>query len=86
MMNNFNLLVSTSSLNENNAKAELWFTLLMCGDKYSIISNLEFQGLLIASTKLDNREVINTINQILNQNPAFLQYILKIIPIDFVCG
>ena len=57
----------------------------MCGDEYPIISKLDFQGLLIAFTKLENKDVIQKINEILIDNPKFFQYILKILPIDYVC-
>lgn len=57
----------------------------MCGDEYPIISRLDFQGLLIALTKIESREVILSIKKILTENPDFFQYILKIIPIDYVC-
>ncbi|MFX1314134.1 MAG: THUMP domain-containing protein [Promethearchaeota archaeon] len=84
-MNNFNLLVSTSRFNEENAKAEIWFTLLNCGDRYSIISNLDFSGLIAVVTTLNHRNVISKIKRILIKDPNFFQYILKIIPIDYVC-
>lgn len=84
-MNNFNLLISTSRYNEDNAKAEIWFTLLICGDPYSIISSLDFQGLISATTTLNHKNVISDIKQIISKDPDFFQYILKIIPIDFVC-
>lgn len=57
----------------------------MCGDEYPIISKLDFQGLLIAFTKIENKDVIQKINEILRDNQNFFQYILKIIPIDYVC-
>ncbi|MFX0187508.1 MAG: THUMP domain-containing protein [Candidatus Hodarchaeota archaeon] len=78
-------MVSSSRFNEKNAKAELWFILLMCGDKYPIISDLEFSGLITALTNLDAKKVIQKIKKILIKDPQFIQYILKIIPIDFVC-
>jgi tRNA acetyltransferase TAN1 len=84
-LNNFNLLVSTSRFNEDNAKAEIWFTLLNCGDRYSIISNLDFSGLIVVVTTLNHRNVISKIKRILIKDPNFFQYILKIIPIDYVC-
>ena len=84
-MKNFNLLISTSRFNETNAKAELWFTLLICGDKYPIISNLEFPGLISALSSIDNRLIIRKVKEILHNNPNFFQFILKIIPIDFIC-
>jgi len=79
-------LVSTSRFNETNAKAELWFTLLICGEKYPIISNLEFSGLITAFTNLNVKDIISKIKNILNKNPHFFQYILKIIPINYVCA
>ncbi|MHA1292027.1 MAG: THUMP domain-containing protein [Promethearchaeota archaeon] len=84
-MKNFNLLISTSRFNEENAKAELWFTLLICGDQYPIISKLEFLGLINAFTNLNKRDVIKKIKEILIKDPYFFQYILKIVPIDIVC-
>jgi len=84
-LNNFNLLVSTSRFNEGNAKAEIWFTLLMCGDKYPIISGIKYPGLITAATNIDCKEVILKIKKILEKNSNFFQSILKIIPIDYVC-
>ncbi|MFX1504075.1 MAG: THUMP domain-containing protein [Promethearchaeota archaeon] len=84
-MKNFNLLVSTSRYNETNAKSELWFTLLMCGDTYPIISGIQFPGLIIALTNLNPKKVISKIKKVQKRCPKFFQYILKIIPIDFIC-
>ncbi|MFX0031612.1 MAG: THUMP domain-containing protein [Candidatus Hodarchaeota archaeon] len=84
-MNNFNLLVSTSRYNEDNARAEMWFILLMCGDHYSIFSSLDFQGLIAVATTLNHRKVVSKIKKLMNQNANFFQYILKIVPIDYVC-
>ncbi len=85
IINNFNLLISTSRFNEENAKAELWFTLLICGIKYPIISDLNYSGLLSAFINQDIRNIIAKIKKILVDDPIFFQYILKIVPIDFVC-
>jgi tRNA acetyltransferase TAN1 len=82
---NFNLLISTSRFNETNANAELWFTLLICGDIYPIISKLPFPGLISALTNIESKKVISTIRKTLESDPHFFQYILKIVPIDFVC-
>ena len=82
---NFNLLISTSRYNEANASTELWFTLLICGDTYPIISSLTFPGLLTALTEIDAKTFIRTVRKILKDDPQFFQYILKIVPIDFVC-
>jgi tRNA acetyltransferase TAN1 len=84
-MKNFNLLVSTSRFNEINAKAELWFLLLINGDHYPIISNLKFLGLITAMTSIKARIIITAIKDLLGKDPDFFQYILKIVPIDLVC-
>ena len=84
-MSNFNLLVSTSRFNEMNAKAEIWFTLLMCGDKYPIILGSNYPGLITATTNINNKEVMLKIKKILEKDSDFFQFILKIVPIDYVC-
>ena len=84
-MNNFNLLISTSRFNEVNAKAEIWFTLLMCGDKYPIILGIKYPGLITAATNVDTKEVMRKIKKILEKDSNFFQFILKIAPIDYVC-
>ncbi len=84
-MKNFNLLASTSRFNEKNATAELWFTLLMCGDAYPIISGIQFPGLITALTYLNPKIVISKIKEILEDHPRFFTFISKIVPIDFTC-
>lgn len=85
LINNFNLLVSTSIYNERNASAELWFTLLMCGDAYPIILNTQYPGLIKVLTNLNAKNVILQIKTILDENPRFYNFILKILPIDYTC-
>ena len=84
-MNNFNLLISTSRFNEVNAKAEIWFTLLICGDKYPIILGIKYPGLITATTNIDNKDFIFKVKKILEVDRDFFQFILKITPIDYVC-
>jgi tRNA acetyltransferase TAN1 len=84
-MKNFNLLVSTSRFNEINASAELWFSLLTCGDKYPIINNLSVSGLISALTNLNAKEVIHKLRKTVKEDPHFFRFILKIVPIDYLC-
>ncbi|MFX1514177.1 MAG: THUMP domain-containing protein, partial [Promethearchaeota archaeon] len=84
-MKNFNLLISTSRFNETNASTEMWFTLLICGDNYPIISKLTFPGLISVLTNIDAKKAIRKIQQILRKDPHYFQFVLKIIPIDFIC-
>jgi tRNA acetyltransferase TAN1 len=57
----------------------------MCGINYPIISNLSYSGLLTAFINKDKRRIISKIKKILDEDPTFFQYILKIVPIDYVC-
>ena len=82
---NFNLLVTTSRFNEENASAELWFILLTCGDPYPIISSTQYPGVITALTEINPRDVIQELRKLIEIDPEFLQYILKVVPIDFVC-
>ncbi|MFO8017175.1 MAG: THUMP domain-containing protein [Promethearchaeia archaeon] len=84
-MNNFNFLVSTSRYNEANCKAELWFILLMYGDKYPLISDFKFPGLITGYSVLDCHVVVRKLHNLLEEDPDFFQYILKVVPIDYVC-
>jgi tRNA acetyltransferase TAN1 len=63
----------------------MWFTLLICGDNYPIISKLTFPGLISVLTNINAKKVIKKIRLILKKDPHFFQFILKIIPIDFIC-
>ena len=65
--------------------SELWFTLLMCDDSYPIISRIQFPGLISAFTNVNPREVISKIKTIQDKNSDYFQFILKIVPIDFIC-
>ena len=84
-MKNFNLLVSAPRFNETDAKAELWFVLLICGEKYPVISNIEYQGLITAFTNLPEIDIIKKIKEILEKDPYIFTYVLKIVPIQFIC-
>ena len=79
-------MISAPRYNETNAKAELWFALLICGDKYPIISDLEFQGLITALTNQNEYIIVEEFKKILEKDPFFFNYILKIVPVQFVCG
>ncbi|UCD01314.1 MAG: THUMP domain-containing protein [Promethearchaeota archaeon] len=57
----------------------------MCGDTYPIISQIQFPGLITALTNLNPKEVVFKIKEILETDPHFLQFILKIVPINFIC-
>jgi tRNA(Ser,Leu) C12 N-acetylase TAN1 len=57
----------------------------MCGDSYPIISRLSLPGLITALTNKNPKNCISQFIDIKHKDPDFFQFILKIIPIDFIC-
>lgn len=84
VMEDFNLLVSTSKGNENNACSEIWFLLGELGDREALVDKTEVAGLVVAKTKLDPFKVIEGLRQILRERPWEFRYVLKVIPIEVV--
>ncbi len=80
----FNLLVSTSRGNENNACSEMWFLLGEIGDKEALVDKTNIMGLIVAKTVLDPYNVIDDLRKFLNERPEEFRYILRVIPIETV--
>lgn len=58
--------------------------MLICGDKYPIISNLKYSGLIGVLTNVNSKDIIHRLKLILDEDRYFFQYILKILPIDIL--
>ncbi|MEM3715940.1 MAG: THUMP domain-containing protein [Candidatus Bathyarchaeia archaeon] len=84
VMEDFNLLVSTSKGNENNACSEIWFLLGELGDREALVDRTEVAGLVVVKTKLDPFEVVEGLRRILKERPWEFRYTLKVIPIEVV--
>jgi len=80
----FNLLVSTSRGNENNACSEMWFLLGEIGDKEALVDKTNIMGLIVAKTVLVPYNVIDDLRKFLNERPEEFRYILRVIPIETV--
>lgn len=84
VMEDFNLLISTSKGNENNACSEVWFLLGELGDKEALVDRTEVAGLVVAKTRLDPFRVIEGLRGLLRERPWEFRYVLKVIPIEVV--
>jgi tRNA acetyltransferase TAN1 len=84
MLNDFNLVVSTSRGNERNACSEMWYLLGEVGDRGSSIETTSVIGLVVAKTKLDPIKAIVDLRALLKQRPWEFKYTLKIVPIQKV--
>ncbi len=82
MLKDFNLLVSTSRLNERKACSELWYLLREVGDITAVIEPTSISGLIVTKTKLDPIEGIQKLRMILLEKPWEFRYVLKINPIQ----
>jgi len=82
MLQNFNLLISTSRRNERNACSEIWYLLGEIGDKNSEATTTGIIGLTVAQTSLNPKEVTRKLRAVLREKPWEIKYILKVVPID----
>lgn len=84
-MDNFNLIVSTGRNFEQQAKSELWFNLLSIGDDSPIIFKSEISGIILAYTKLEPRNLIYYLQDVMTHKDInYTQFIHKIYPLDQV--
>ena len=81
MLKDFNLLVTTTRGNEDNACSEIWYLLKEIGDEKAEVDRTGVSGLIAAKTSLDPFEVIVKLREILKERPYEFRYSLRIIPI-----
>ena len=84
MLNDFNLMISTSRGNERNTCSEMWYLLGEVGDRGSTIETTSAIGLVVAKTKLDPIKAIRDLRALLKERPWEFKYTLKLIPIQNV--
>jgi len=82
MLDNFNLLISTSRRNERNACSEMWYLLGELGDKAAKVDITPISGLIVANTSLDPIVAIDKLRENIKEKPWEFRYILKIMPIQ----
>ena len=84
MLERFNLLISTSRGNEQNACQEAWYLLNELGDKNPDVDVTPAVGLVMAYTSIEPLEATSKLRDVLKNKPWELRYILKITPIEQV--
>jgi len=84
VIRDFNLLISTSRGNENNACSEIWYLLGEMGDRGALVEKTNVVGLIVAKTVLDPFKAIEDLRKLLNERPEEFRYALRIIPIEMV--
>ena len=84
MLRDFNLLVTTTRGNEDNACSEIWYLLKEIGDEKAEVDKTGVSGLIAAKTSIDPFKVIAKFREILRERPYEFRYSLRIIPIERV--
>ena len=85
MLEDFNLLATTSRGNEKYMCIELGFLLKEeMGDAAAVVGKTGIRGLVVAKTSLNPFEVIEKFRAILQVRPYEFRYALRIIPIERV--
>jgi len=84
LLNDFNLVISTSRGNEKNTCSEMWYLLGEVGDRGSTIETTSVIGLVVAKTKLDPIKAIRDLGNLLKERPWEFKYTLKLFPVQRV--
>ena len=84
LMNDFNLVISTSRGNERNTCSEMWYLLGEVGDRGSSIETTPAIGLVVAKTRLDPVKAIRDLRLLLKERPWEFKYTLKLVPAQVV--
>ena len=84
MFSDFNILVSTPRMRENDACSEIWFLLGEIGDREPIVERSDITGLLVAKTTLDPFNVIQEFRRLLRERPEEFRYTFRVVPVEAV--
>jgi tRNA acetyltransferase TAN1 len=84
LLDDFNLVISTSRGNERNTCSEMWYLLGEVGDRGSTIETTSVIGLVVAKTKLDPVKAVRDLRALLKERPWEFKYTLKLVPVQKV--
>ena len=84
VLKDFNLLVTTSRGNEEDACSEIWYLLGEIGDSAVKVDRTGITGLIAAKTAFNPFEVIDKLRKILKERPYEFRYTFRVIPIEKV--
>jgi tRNA acetyltransferase TAN1 len=81
LLEDFNLLISTSRGNERNTCSEMWYLLGEAGDRAAVVERTQVIGLVVARTKIEPVTAIERLGSLLLERPWEFRYTLKVTPI-----
>jgi tRNA acetyltransferase TAN1 len=83
-MNDFNLIVSTSRFNEEDAADEMLDLIDAFGDPDAEVEITNVRGIIVARTALDPVLVTGKLKELVASEPWEVRYILRVLPIEKV--
>jgi len=84
VLKDFNLLITTSRGNEEDACSEIWYLLGEIGDSAAKVDKTGISGLIAAKSAFNPFEVVKRFRKILKERPYEFRYTLRVIPIEKV--
>jgi tRNA acetyltransferase TAN1 len=84
VLKDFNLLITTSRGDEEDACSEIWYLLGEIGDSAAKVDKTGITGLIAAKSAFDPFKVVEKLRQILKERPYEFRYTLRVIPIEKV--
>jgi tRNA acetyltransferase TAN1 len=84
LLNDFNLLVTTSRGNEEDLCSEIWYLLRELGDETVHVEKTGITGLITVKTSLSPFDAIRKLRDMLEKRPEEFRYTLRVIPIEIV--
>jgi tRNA acetyltransferase TAN1 len=81
---NFNLIASTFRYGEEDAQEELLDLLEILGDNEPESQITDINGIVVAYTNLELFQVINSLRQLVKNEPWQIRYVLRLLPIESV--
>ena len=84
MQKNFNFLISYPRFHERDAIAEIWYVFSNIGEEDVRAERTPFPGLLTAKTSSDPIENTIKLRNLVEEDPTYLRFALKFIPIEVV--
>jgi tRNA acetyltransferase TAN1 len=80
----FNLIASTFKYGEEDAQKELLDLLEILGDQRPRSQITDINGIVVAYTNLDLFQVINSLRELVKNEPWQVHYLLRLLPIESV--
>jgi tRNA acetyltransferase TAN1 len=84
VLKDFNLLITTSRGNEEDACSEIWYLLGEIGDSAAKVDKTGITGLVAAKTAFNPFEVVEKFREMLKERPYEFRYTFRVIPIEKV--